>query len=340
MRAPPSYLGYRMPAEWEKHEATWISWPKDPGTFPGGLLLRVEAAYAELVRVLSQGEEVRVLVDDDTAESRARSILTEAGDVTYHRIKTIDVWVRDYAPIYVRGRGLAVTKWRFNAWGEKYEELKQDDESGSRIALSTGLKVFEPGMVLEGGSIDVDGEGTLITTEQCLLNPNRNPKFGREGIERALAEYLGARRVVWLDSGIEGDDTDGHVDDVARFVAPEKVIVSVEPNPDDPNHAALDRNRLILEKSKDASGRRFELTTLPMPRRLETSDGRLPASHANFYIGNSSVLVPTFGGDSDAEAVRIIGGLFPHKEVVGVDCRALVFGLGTLHCVTQQVPAL
>jgi agmatine deiminase len=340
MKATPFSLGYRMPAEWEKHDATWVSWPKDPGTFPGGALSRVEAAYAEMVKALSQGEEVRVLIDDGAAESRARSILTEADDVTYHRIKTVDVWVRDYAPIYVKGGRLAVTKWSFNAWGEKYEDLKRDDESGRRIAVSTGLKVFEPGVVLEGGSIDVDGEGTLITTEQCLLNPNRNPKLGRAGVERALAEYLGARRVVWLDSGIEGDDTDGHVDEVARFVAPGKVAVAVEPDPEDPNHAALDRNRLILEGSKDVSGRRFELTALPMPKRLDSPDGRLPASHANFYVGNSSVIVPTFGGESDAEAVRTINGLFPGREAVGVDCRALVYGLGTVHCVTQQVPAL
>ena len=329
-----------MPAEWEKHDATWISWPKDPSTFPGGLLSRVEATYAEIVTVLSQGEEVRILVDDGAAESRVRSILTQASDVTYHRIKTVDVWVRDYAPIYVKGKELAVTKWSFNAWGEKYEDLKRDDDSGRRIALSTGLKIFEPGMVLEGGSVDVDGEGTLITTKQCLLNPNRNPGLGREGVERVLAEYLGVKRIVWLDSGIEGDDTDGHVDDMVRFVGPGKIVLAVESDPEDPNHAALERNRLILESSRDASGRRFELTALPMPNRLDSPDGRLPASHANFYVGNSSVLVPTFGGQSDAEAVKTIDGLFPDREAVGVDCRALVHGLGTLHCVTQQIPAL
>jgi len=340
MKTTPSSLGLRMPAEWEKHDATWISWPKDPGTFPGDLLSKVEFAYSRMVMTLSQGEEVRILVNDGTCESRVKSILTEPGDVTFHKIKTIDVWVRDYAPIYVKGNELGVTKWSFNAWGEKYEYLKLDDESGHMIAVSTGLHLFEPGLVLEGGSIDVDGDGTLITTKQCLLNPNRNPGLGREGIERALAEYLGAKRVVWLDSGIEGDDTDGHIDDVARFVAPAKIAIAMETNPEDLNHAVLDRNRLILQESKDVKGRRFELTSLPMPKRIDSPDGRLPASHANFYIGNSSVIVPTFGGKSDAEAVETIGDLFPTREVVGVDCRALVYGLGTLHCVTQQVPAL
>ena len=329
-----------MPAEWEKHDATWISWPKDPGTFPGSLLSRVEATYAEMVAALSQGEEVRVLVDDAQAESRARSFLTRASDVTYHRVRTVDVWVRDYAPIYVKEGGLALIKWSFNAWGGKYEDLMQDDESGRRIAKSTGLRIFEPDIVLEGGSVDVDGEGTLVTTKQCLLNQNRNPRLNGKEVENALCEYLGARRVVWLETGIEGDDTDGHVDDIARLVAPRKVVVAAEPDPKDPNHIALDRNRLILEKSKDASGRKFELTALPMPRKLDSTDGRLPASHVNFYIGNSSVLVTTFGGESDAVAVRTVGDLFPDREVVGIDCRALVHGLGTLHCVTQQVPRL
>jgi len=339
MGSTPASQGYRMPAEWEKHEATWVSWPKDPETFPGDLLPRVEETFAQMVTALSRGEEVRVLVDDEAAELRAKSYLKGSGDVSFHRIRTVDVWVRDYAPIYVKGMGLALTKWRFNAWGRKYSDLLPDDESGRRIACSTGLKTFESDLVLEGGSVDVDGEGTLMTTEQCLLNSNRNPKLTKSEIEDTLEEYLGVKRTIWLRSGIEGDDTDGHIDDIARFVAPGRALLAAERVPGDPNHEALGSDLAVLESSSDARGRVIEVTRLPMPRRVDSPFGRLPASHANFYIGNSAVVVPTFSGESDAKALKIIGGLLPGRETVGVDCRALVYGLGALHCVTQQVPA-
>jgi agmatine deiminase len=335
----PASLGYRMPAEWERHDATWISWPKDPDTFPPSILPKVEAAYAKMVECLGAGEEVRILVDDAKWEKRVRSILKKGSNVTYHRIKTADVWTRDYLPTYVRGDDVALVKWKFNAWGNKYDDLLPDEEAGQKVAKSTGLRVFTPGVVLEGGSIDTDGEGTVLTTEQCLLNDNRNPALGRRGVEKTLGEYIGASRVIWLGKGIEGDDTDGHVDDLTRFVGPGRVATAVEEKVSDPNHLTLMENLSSLEDAVDSGGRKLEAVTVPMPSPVTPKGGRLPASHMNFYIGNRTVLVPTYGGESDRVALRTFGDLFPSREVVGVDCRALVYGLGAIHCVTQQVPS-
>ena len=333
MSGTPASLGYRMPPEWDRHAATWLSWPKDPNTFPGDTLPRVEAAYAAIVKALEPGEEVRILVDDERTEARARRLLGGRGRVSFQRLKTVDVWVRDYLPTYVRGREVALVRWRFNAWGNKYEDLLADDAAGEAMADRSGLKVFRPGIVLEGGSIDVDGTGNLLTTEQCLLNPNRNPGLGKRGLEALLQGTLGVEDVVWLKNGIEGDDTDGHVDDVARFVGPKEVVAAYEGSPSDPNHLPLREDLELLEGRGD-----LEVRTIPMPRRIDSQDGRLPASHLNFYVGNAAVLVPTFGGESDREALRALEGSFRDREVVGIDCRALVQGLGTIHCVTQQVP--
>jgi agmatine deiminase len=336
----PASLGYRMPAEWERHQGTWLSWPKDPNTFPGDILPAVEEAYVNMVVTLARGEDVHVLVDDQKAEARVKAILKRADRVSFHLIRTVDVWVRDYGPIYVRGKDLAVIKWVFNAWGNRYDDLKPDNESGEVIAKSTGLKVFRPGVVLEGGSIDSNGKGTLLTTEQCLLNPNRNPGFGKAKLTTVIEENLGVRHVVWLKEGIEGDDTDGHVDDIARFVGPRAMVAGVEPNENDSNHKALETNLKLLRRAKDQDGMTLDVVEVPMPEKVYSAVGRLPASHLNFYIGNEAVIVPTFGGDSDAEAIRTLEKLFPHREVAGIDCRALVYGLGTLHCVTQQIPGV
>jgi len=329
-----------MPAEWEKHQATWLSWPKDPNTFPPDILPSVESTFAEMVGALEEGEEVWVLVDDAKTESRVASLLKRRERVSFHRLKTVDVWVRDYGPTYVKGRDLALVKWVFNAWGNKYEDLEPDNEAGERIANSSGLEVFRPGIVLEGGSIDVNGRGCLVTTEQCLLNPNRNPKLGKRELEAVLRDYLGVGAVIWLGRGIEGDDTDGHVDDVARFAGPRSLTVAVEPDATDRNHAALEENRRLLVDTVDKDGHDFDVVGIPMPGAIGNGDGRLPASHLNFYVGNSCLLVPTFGGESDRKALKALEGLFPRREVVGIDCRALVYGLGTLHCVTQQVPSV
>ena len=338
MPETPRSLGYRMPAEWEKHEGTWLSWPKDPDTFPGEILPKVEAAYLGMVEALGAAEEVHILVDDEKSESRVSALLRKAERVTFHRIRTVDVWTRDYLPIYVRGKDMAVVKWAFNAWGNKYEDLLPDEEAGNRVAESTGLRVFRPGAVLEGGSVDSDGRGTVLTTEQCLLNPNRNPRLGKAGIELLLRDYLGGDRVVWLKNGIEGDDTDGHVDDIARFLAPGTVALAWEGRASDPNHAALKEDLARLGGAADSRGKPLEVVRIPMPKRAMAGDGRLPASHLNFYIGNGTVLVPTFKGESDRAALKTLQDAFPTRGVVGIDCRALVYGLGTIHCVTQQVP--
>jgi len=331
--------GYRMPAEWEPHQGTWVSWPKDPDTFPGGILPAVERAYVKLVEALGKGEEVSILVNDSKAEARVRKMVRDAR-VSFHRIRTVDVWVRDYGPTYVVGKKGAVVKWIFNAWGGKYDDLKADNQAGEEIARRSGLTVLRPGLVLEGGSIDVNGEGSMLTTEQCLLNPNRNPGTGRERLEEVFVSHLGVRKVIWLGEGVEGDDTDGHVDDIARFVGTRKVVAAFEPSPGDSNHEALEENLKRLNAATDQNGRPLEVTEIPMPPTIGGSEGRLPASHLNFYIGNSAVVVPTFGGESDKSALRCLQGAFPSREIVGVDCRALVYGLGTLHCVTQQVPLL
>jgi len=328
-----------MPAEWERHDATWLSWPKDPSTFPSGILPKVESAYVAMVRVLAEDEEVRVMVNDQKAESKVSSMIGSSANVSIKILKTVDVWVRDYGPTYVRGRDVAAIKWTFNAWGNKYEDLLPDDEAGGRMVESSGLRAFRPGVVLEGGSIDVNGSGSLITTKQCLLNSNRNPRLNQGSLEAVLKDNLGVSNVIWLGEGIEGDDTDGHVDDIARFIAPRKVVVAAEADLTDANHEPLEADRRILENALDESGRRSEIIPLPMPKRVYAQDVRLPASHLNFYIVNGAVLVPTFGGSSDKWAVRTLEEAFPHREVVGIDCRALVYGLGTLHCVTQQVPS-
>jgi agmatine deiminase len=332
----PYALGYRMPGEWEKHRATWLAWPKDPLTFPKEVIGRVEQIYIEMIEALAREERVELLVDNLATEERVRGLLTDTDNVRYHRIKTADVWTRDYGPIFVTGKkGLAAVKWRFNAWGNKYDELKSDNEAGMEIAKSTGLNIFEPGIVLEGGSIDVNGVGTCITTEQCLLNRNRNPHLNRAEIESYLNDFLGTTNIVWLKSGIAGDDTDGHVDDIARFVDENTVVCMVEEDPKDENHEALEQNLELLRSARDQEGRKLKIIPIKMPGIVER-EGRLPASYANFYVSNSAVLVPTFKHRNDEDALDKLRKAFPSRKVVGIDCRALIYGFGGIHCVTQQ----
>jgi agmatine deiminase len=339
----PFELGYSMPAEWSKHESTWLSWPKNPLTFPPEILPKVEAAYVQMVEALAKGERVDLLVNDERAEERVRSKLS-AKNVAFHRIESADVWMRDYGPIFVRRVGkraaVAATKWEFNAWGRKYDDLLPDNATGMKVARSTGLKVFETGIVLEGGSIDVNGRGALITTKQCLLNKNRNPGFSKAELEALFHIYLGATSVIWLGEGVAGDDTDGHVDDIARFVNEDTVVCMVEPDEGDVNHAPLDRDRALLAKHRDDQGRRLEVVPIEMPRGVEADGERLPASYANFYVGNSAVLVPVFGdARRDGAALDTLSECFQGRTMVPVDCRELVYGFGGIHCVSQQQPA-
>jgi agmatine deiminase len=329
-----------MPAEWERHDATWLSWPKDPVTFPSGIIEQVEATYAKMVKSLAAGETVNILVDDDKMQRRVSSILGIRRRVVFHEIRSVDVWIRDYGPIFVRqlGNGLVATKWTFNAWGNKYDELKADNKTGRSVAEVAGFAIVEPKFVLEGGSIDTNGLGTCITTEQCLLNRNRNPRYKRDGIEDVLERYLGFTNVIWLGRGIVGDDTDGHVDDLARFVDERTVVCMVEEDVCDDNFAPLMENLEILRSAKDEKGRTLRVVPLLMPRKKVGGDERLPASYANFYIGNAVVLVPVFGDVNDAAALRTIAGAFPSRKVIGINCESLVYGFGGIHCVTQQQP--
>ncbi len=342
----PSNHGFFMPAEWHPHEATWLAWPKDPVTWPERVPL-VEEIFLQIISALGARERVELLVDGPEVEKDVRKRLITVGassvDLRFHRIPTVDSWIRDYGPNFLirrgsRGFDLAYNHWVFNAWGNKYEDLKKDAVIPELLAPVLNLERFIPGIVLEGGSIDVNGEGVCLTTEQCLLNPNRNPGLSRIEIERHLKEYLGVRQVVWLGEGIVGDDTDGHIDDIARFVRADTVVCAFEDDPEDPNYALLRDNYERLQKARTQEGKPFEVITLPMPGPVESDSGRLPASYANFYIANGVVLVPVFGHRNDAAAVETLARLLPDRKVVGINCEPLVWGLGTIHCVTQQQP--
>ena len=336
----PLELNFRMPAEWEKHAATWLSWPKDPLTFPEDIIGRVEEIYIEIIESLRVGERVELLVDDEKTEDRVSSLLGSNNNVRFHKIKSADVWMRDYGPIFIKNSEVAATKWIFNAWGNKYDELLMDNHTGDEICRVTEFKTFEPKIVLEGGSIDTNGARTCLTTTQCLLNTNRNPSLSEKEIEKHLSEYLGFTNFIWLSNGIAGDDTDGHVDDIARFVNESTVVCMIEKDEDDENYTALARNYESLRRYKDADGNLLHVVPINMPRKVEVEDGRLPASYANFYIGNSAVLVPIFGDPKrDEEALGMIGSFFPGRNTVGINCRDLVYGFGGIHCVTQQQPA-
>jgi len=330
-----------MPAEWERHEATWLSWPKDPLTFPPDIIGRVEEIYVEMIEALQQGERLDLLVNDLKTEDHVGSMLSSKKNVSFHQIQCQDVWMRDYGPIFIKKKNgeRAATKWIFNAWGGKYDELLRDNDTGMKICRKSGDPIFEPGIILEGGSIDVDGAGTCLTTSQCLLNRNRNPGLDKEQISGYLRNYLGVTNLIWLGEGISGDDTDGHVDDIARFVGPGKAICMVEGDSRDGNHAALKKNYETLQGARLADGSSIEVIPIRMPNKILDEDGkRLPASYANFYIGNEAVLLPIFGGKNDDAAISTLSEIFPGRNVVGINCTELVYGFGGIHCVTQQEP--
>jgi len=335
----PYALGYRMPAEWEKHEATWLTWPKNPTTFPPRLMEEVEQIYVKMIEELAQGERVDLLVDDTTTIEKVSSLLESDDNVVFHTIKTVDVWVRDYGPIFLKNsNSIAATKWIFNAWGNKYEDLRLDQEIGMKIAQSTGARIFEPDMVLEGGSIDVNGAGTCITSKQCLLNKNRNSHLNQDQITQFLKEYLAVTKVIWLDSGVAGDDTDGHVDDIARFVNKNTIICMTEDNPEDENYTPLKKNLQIINETPNQKEDGIQVVPIRMPKKVDSEEGRLPASYANFYIGNTVVLIPTYDDPNDSPALNTLQTLFPDRKVVGINCKPLLYGLGAIHCVTQQQP--
>jgi agmatine deiminase len=369
----PRELGYRMPAEWEPHRATWLTWPRRDGISFPGRFDTIPQYWVRMVELLSAHEEVHINAFDAEHETEIRQRLggsrgLEHDRVFLHRFPAYEPWCRDHGPIFVTrdaaatahstttltslpfapggtssiGRApsleLAVVDWGYNAWGGKYPPYDLDDAVPQHVARYLGVPLFQPAMVLEGGSIDVNGRGTLLTTEACLLNPNRNPHLTRDQIEQTLRDYLGVAKILWLGDGIAGDDTDGHIDDLARFVNTTTVVTVVEDDPADANFKPLQDNLRRLRGMTDQDGQPLKLVTLPMPRPLYHEGQRLPACYANFYIGNSVVLVPTFDDPNDEPALATLQTLFPDRRVAGIAAIDLIWGLGAFHCVTQQQP--
>jgi agmatine deiminase len=350
----PHELGYRMPAEWEAHEATWLAWPHNPEDWPGKFQA-IPWLYAEIVRLLAARERVHLVVEDANAERRVRSILNRAAaeldKVSFHVWPTDRGWTRDSGPIFVRNHmgEVAITNWLFNGWA-KYDDWHLDERLPERVAELLKYPVWEPTIdtggkakriVLEGGSIDTNGQGMLLTTEECLLSEvqQRNPGVGRRQMEQVFHDFLGIEKVVWLGCGVAGDDTHGHVDDITRFIGPETILTAVEPDTRDPNHEPLKQNLERLKRARTLDGKQFTIVEMPLPRPVIFRGQRLPASYANFYIANGVVLMPTFHDPNDRVALNTLAEVFPGREVIGIHGVDLVWGLGTLHCMTQQQPA-
>jgi agmatine deiminase len=339
----PRELGYMMPPEWSTHEAIWLAWPHDPTTFTTGVE-KVEETFLQIIKLIHDDEYVNLFVKDTDMKQKITSMFRkrniDLNKIRFFEFDYADVWFRDYGPIFVMNREqkLAMVRWIFNSWGEKYEDLLKDAQIPQVINKAMHLDCFEPGIVLEGGSIDVNGKGTLLTTEQCLLNKNRNSQLSKERIEKYLQDYLGVTHIIWLRCGIVGDDTDGHVDDLARFVNPTTVVCAYEEGNDE-NAEALRKNYEILCQSTDQDGKKLSIVKLPMPGNVECNKKRLPASYTNFYIGNKTVLVPIFESENDNVALSILTKLFPKRKVVGVDSVDLICGFGAIHCISQQQPS-
>ncbi|NMW22736.1 MAG: agmatine deiminase family protein [Chlorobiaceae bacterium] len=340
---------YFMPPEWALHKATWLSWPHRLETWPGKFD-PVPAVFLEIISWLSSSEEVHINVLDKAMEREVNALLCNSRHqqlqlerIFLHPIPTNDAWCRDHGPNFVfrctDGRTeKIIINWEYNAWGEKYKSYADDNAVPERIAALQRLPVVSPAMVLEGGSIDVNGKGLLLTSEACLLNPNRNPGLSREQIEGELGRYLGIEKVLWLGDGIVGDDTDGHVDDMARFVNETTIVIAVEEDPADANYEALQENYRRLKSFTDLRGNPLTILKLPMPSPVYFNGDRLPASYANFYIANRVVLVPTYRCSQDLEAQKILQECFPQRNIVGIDCSDLVWGLGAIHCITHEEP--
>jgi len=348
LKGTPAEHGYSFPAEWQPHAATWISWPRPEGiSFPGFYHRSIHDVVG-VIRAIAQFEPVHLNVPNENYRRIVRDTLRAAGvplrRVVLHDIRTNECWTRDHGPAFVqrtrRGRTeTAVVDWGFNAWGGKYPPWDADDAVPTRVAAELSLPVFNADIVMEGGAVDFSGEGTILTTTSCLLNRNRNPQCSKNEIEGLLKAYYGQQQVIWLGDGIEGDDTDGHVDDLARFVDARTIVTAVEIDPEDANHKVLADNRRRLARARDVQKRPFTVVELPMPRPVVFEGMRLPATYVNFYFINGALLVPTFGDrQRDTEALRILRSVVKDRTVVGVDCRALIWGLGAIHCLTQQQP--
>ena len=338
----PASEGYRMPAEWEPHAGTWLTWPHDPETWPYQNMEQVESDYLQIVKTIAQGEQTHILVQDKSAEETLRIKLQSNGvnmdQVSLYDIPTNDSWIRDYGPNFlVREKEVAINDWDFDSWGRKYK-WELDDLVGGIIAEQLDYLKFKPGIVLERGAIEVNGRGTCLTTDSCILNPNRNGGIRRERMEEFLKNYLATSKIIWLSGDLEGDDTDGHIDNLARFVNPTTIVCSLEKNERDTNYLGLKHNYERLQAAKDQDGNPFHIIPLPMPGYVGTEEKRLPASYANFYITNYAVLVPIYDHPNDEKALELIAPLFPNRNIIPIPCKTLIWGLGGIHCLTQQQP--
>jgi agmatine deiminase len=343
----PKELGYYFPAEFAFHEATWLSWPHKEESWPG----KIDAIYpyyGQFVKELSSGERVCININDSSMKTFAENCLLEAGvdlaKIEFFFHPTDDAWCRDHGPAFLINPNAKQKKiivdWNYNAWGNKYPPFDLDDQVPTLIANHYHLPVYYPGIIMEGGSVDFNGNGTLISSTCCLLNPNRNPQLNQGAIEDRLRAYYGVEQVLWVDEGILGDDTDGHIDDTVRFVNEETVLVVVEENENDENYNPLKRNLSKLRKMRLLNGKQINCIELPMPDPVYFQDQRLPASYANFYIANKSVIVPVFQSSKDDQALRIIQECFPQRKVIGINSTEIIWGLGSFHCLSQQEPAV
>lgn len=346
MTATPKKLGYHFPAEWHPHRATWLSWPHKEASWPGKLEA-VYAPYCLFIREVSLGEQVCINVTDPAMERLATAHLSAAGvdldNIRFFHHPTDDAWCRDHGPAFLINRdehaGKAIVDWGYNAWGNKYPPYEQDDVIPTLVGKALDLPVFHPGIVMEGGSVDFNGQGTVLTTKACLLNENRNPQLTQEQLENYLREYYGISQVLWLGDGIVGDDTDGHIDDITRFVSADTVVTVIEENRADENYGILQENLRMLKAMRLENGKPLNIVELPMPAPVVYDGQRLPASYANFYIANAAVVVPTYRDDrNDQQALDILAGCFPDRKVVGIDSTDIIWGLGSWHCLSQQEP--
>ncbi|MCC5906557.1 MAG: agmatine deiminase family protein [Balneolaceae bacterium] len=351
MMFKPIESNYRMPAEWESHAATQLHWPSNRDTWPGERLERVEVVYLDIIEILHRFEPVILLVDPSvssfeiTAKLQEREI--DLSNVAVHFVPLNDVWARDCGPIFIKNskREFLITDWEYNAWGEKYPPFDSDNALPQWFAETFNLPLVKTEMVLEGGSIDTNGEGVFLTTESVLLNKNRNPHLSKKEIEERLRTYLGAEQIIWLKEGLAGDDTDGHIDDLSRFLNRDTILTVISRDPSDVNYTALQENLEILKKAKTVDGQKFRIVTLPLPEtKIEgtTVDGSkyVPASYANFYVANGAVLLPFYDKRYDQQALELFSEFFPEREIFGILCGDLVWGQGSIHCITQQLYGL
>lgn len=347
MNTIPKHLGYYFPAEFVRHSATWLSWPHKEASWPGKIET-IYPVYAQFIKLVAEGEVVCINVADEQMKQKAIEHLQKAGadlnNVQFFIHPTNDAWCRDHGPAFLinpdADQKKIIVDWGYNAWGNKYPPFDLDDNIPTLIARYYNIPVVYPGIVMEGGSVDFNGRGTVLTTTSCLLNPNRNPHLNQSQIEQYLQDYYGVSNILWLGDGIVGDDTDGHIDDITRFVNEDTVVTVVESDKNDDNYKPLQENLKTLKKMRLENGKQMNIVELPMPSAVVYEDMRLPASYANFYISNNYVVVPTFRDKNDDKALQVLQECFPDRKVVGLDSRDIIWGLGSFHCLSQQEPAV